>query len=463
MQLLKPKERKAGLFSRLAPGILIAATGVGAGDLLTASLAGHDAGLVILWAAVVGAVLKWFLNEGIARWQMATETTLLEGWVNRLGRWIRWVFLVYLLIWSVFTAGALMNACGVAGTGIWRVSESLTGSKIVWGIIHSLVGLVLVLWGGYTLFARVMSVCIGVMFVTVIATALWNGPDWGAIWQGLTVPTIPEAGVSRVLGVLGGVGGTVTLLSYGYWIREERRRGHDGLRACRIDLAVGYTMTAMFGVAMILIGSRLELRKGPGGLAMLALDMAEQLGGVVGAWGKWTFLLGFWGAVFSSLLGVWQSVPYLFADFWALRKNQSPERKRWGAAQAPDPYREPERAVPQSPERERRGHFHQDDNHPSAIITPDLSHTRAYHVYLWAIAIVPLPLLYLSVAQAQWIYAVLGSLFMPLLALTLLIMNNNRRWIGKHFRNGIAANIVLLATLAFFCYTALRRVGSLVF
>jgi len=45
--------------SRLAiflPGILVAATGVGAGDLLTASIGGSEAGLVILWAAVVGAL-----------------------------------------------------------------------------------------------------------------------------------------------------------------------------------------------------------------------------------------------------------------------------------------------------------------------------------------------------------------------------------------------------------------------
>ena len=62
-----------------------------------------------------------------------------------------------------------------------------------------------------------------------------------------------------VLGVLGGVGGTVTLLSYGYWIREERRSGAAGLKACRIDLGLGYVMTALFGVAMIVIGSRLEL------------------------------------------------------------------------------------------------------------------------------------------------------------------------------------------------------------
>jgi Mn2+/Fe2+ NRAMP family transporter len=98
---------KPTLVSVLAPGVLVAATGVGAGDLLTASLAGARVGLVVLWAPLVGAVLKWTLNEGIARWQMATGTTLLEGWSRRLGSWVRWVFLAYFLFWSLMVGGAL--------------------------------------------------------------------------------------------------------------------------------------------------------------------------------------------------------------------------------------------------------------------------------------------------------------------------------------------------------------------
>lgn len=446
--LLSSKNQQAtgGWFSRIAPGILIAATGVGAGDLLMATLAGSQLGLAILWAAVLGAFLKWFLNEGIARWQMATDTTLLEGWFDHLGRWIRWVFLGYLLIWSFFVAGALINACGVAGSGLLRITDDPRTSKAIWGVLHALVGLVLVLKGGYALFARVMSVCIGVMFVTVIATAVLSGPDWSAVAHGALVPTLPEGGISLVLGVLGGVGGTVTLLSYGYWIREERRSGAAGLKACRIDLGLGYVMTALFGVAMIIIGSRLDLSKGPDGLATVAIDLANQLGSVVGVWGKWAFLIGFWGAVFSSLLGVWQSVPYLFADFWALRRRSST------VGQTPHQY----------PERERRapidtGLLQRADDEAAALISIDLSRTRAYRIYLFAIAIVPLPLLLLSVRQAQLIYAVLGSFFMPLLALTLLLMNNRTRWVGKRFRNGIAANVVLVATLGLFAYLAISK------
>ena len=34
----------------------------------------------------------------------------------------------------------------------------------------------------------------------------------------------------------------------------------------------------------------------------------------------WAYSVGFWAAVFASLLGVWQSVPYLYADFYGVLK-----------------------------------------------------------------------------------------------------------------------------------------------
>ena len=396
----------------LGPGLLVAATGVGAGDLLTGSLAGSRHGLVLLWAAWIGAVLKWFLNEGVARWQMATGTSLIQGWSERLGQWIRWVFLGYLLVWTFFTGGALINACGVAGTGILPLGEDLRTSKIIWGVAHSLVGAFLVWRGGFKLFERLMVLFIGIMFVAVILTAILSDPNWGEVARGIAVPTLPPGGTGYMLGVLGGVGGTVTLLSYGYWIRQKGRSGLNGVRECRIDLAAGYTMTALFGLAMIVIGSRVQLERGPA----MALELADQLGTVLGPAGKWVMLIGFWGAVFSSLLGVWQSVPYMFADFvFSNRRVKSTT-----------------------------------DN------VTDLASTPPYRIYLFLIATVPLPLLWLTVERAQLTYAVLGSLFMPLLALTLLLMNNRTKWVGAEFRNNWVSNAVLVATLLFFGYMAVR-------
>jgi Mn2+/Fe2+ NRAMP family transporter len=404
-------------FSSIALGLLVAATGVGAGDLITASLAGSAAGLAILWAAVAGALLKWVLNEGIARWQMATSTTLLEGWVRHLGGVVPWVFFIYFLAWSYMVGGALINACGVAGAGLLPIGDPHT-SKIVWGIVHSLAGLAIVRAGGFKAFKKVMSLLAVLMVVTVLLTVVLIRPDWAAVLRGLIVPSLPKGGSGWLLGVMGGVGGTVTLLCYSYWIREGGRTGETGLRESRFDLGVAYVLTAFFGAAMVIIGSRIRV-EGRGDT--VALTLASQLVPVLGPPGKYIFLLGFWGAVFTSLLGVWQGVPYLFADFLRLRR--APKAAGGDAA--------------------------------------DLKAGREYSGYLLALSLVPMSLLWFKVQSVQLVYGIVGALFMPFVALTLLLLNNRVRLVGPAFRNGRLVNALLAVTLAFFLYVGLREIAAL--
>jgi len=407
---------KSRWYSKVVLGLLVAATGVGAGDLITASLAGSHLGLVILWAAVAGAALKWVLNEGIARWQMATSTTILEGWVNHLGAVVHWIFFVYFIVWSYIVGGALINACGVAGAGLLPVGDPHT-SKIVWGIVHSAVGLAIVRTGGFRAFEAVMSALAGLMVVTVLATVILISPDWNGLIKGLVLPGIPSRGTGWLVALMGGVGGTVTLLCYSYWIREKGRSGKEGVKDCRFDLTVAYALTAFFGAAMVIIGSRVKVT---GSGDTVALILADQLAGVLGPPGKYVFLLGFWGAVFTSLLGVWQGVPYMFADFLRLRQRSS-----------------------------------EGSSGPA-----DLKVTPAYRFYLLALGIVPLSLLWLRVQLVQYIYGIVGALFMPFVAVTLLLLNNRVRLVGREFKNGWITNVLLALTLAFFSYVGLREVTA---
>lgn len=407
---------KTRWFSKVVLGLLVAATGVGAGDLITASLAGSNLGLVILWAAVAGAVLKWVLNEGLARWQMATSTTILEGWAIHLGSLVHWIFFVYFIIWSYIVGGALINACGLAGAGLLPLGDPHT-SKIVWGIVHTALGMALVRAGGFKAFQAVMAALAGLMVVTVLATVILISPDWSSLVRGLVLPGIPSRGTGWLVALMGGVGGTVTLLCYSYWIREKGRSGKQGVRDCRFDLAIAYALTAFFGAAMVVIGSRV---KATGSGDTVALILADELAGVLGPPGKIIFLLGFWGAVFTSLLGVWQGVPYMFADFLRLHRGGPP-----GSSEA-----------------------------------VDLRGTPAYRFYLLALGIVPVSLLWLKVQLVQYIYGIVGALFMPFVALTLLILNNRDRLVGREFKNGWITNLLLALTLAFFAYVGLREVAA---
>lgn len=405
-------------FGVIGPGLLVAATGVGAGDLLTASYAGAEVGLALLWAAWIGALCKWTLNEGVARWQMATGTTLLEGWATRLGPWILWTFLAYLLLWSFCVGGALINACGAAAAALLPLSDDAVNSKIVYGILHALAGMGLVMVGGFNWFKRVMAACIVLMVVTVLLTVIRLQPDWPAVLHGITVPTIPDmhGDLTWIIAVLGGVGGTVTLLSYGYWIHEQGRTGVSGIRTCRLDLASGYLLTGLFGMAMIVVGSRIRLDAGP----LAVIQLGDELAVATGSAGKYIFLVGFWCAVFSSLLGVWQSVPYIFTDLWRFARKGT-----------------------------------------SVAAYPDLANTSPYKLYVVGLTLVPLPLLWRTVKQVQTVYAVMGALFMPTLAITLLILNNRHNWIGTQFRNGPLINALLVSTVTFFVFAAVMKIYSM--
>lgn len=392
------------------PGILLAATGVGTGDLAAASFSGNKLGVAVLWAVMVGAAMKFVLNEGLARWQLATDRTILEGCAQHVGLPFQIVFLLYFLPWSFFVGSALMGSCGVAAHAILPVFEDPDRAVLVFGALHSVLGLTLARIGGYWLFEKIMSFCIAVMFFTVLTTVVLLEPDWSQIVAGLFIPSIPEVGgeeITWTLALMGGVGGTVTILCYGYWIREVGREGLGALKVCRIDIGVAYFMTALFGMAMVIIGSRIEVT---GRGAGLVVALADQLERPLGAAGRWTFLVGAWGALFSSLLGVWQSVPYLFADFVGqLRPN------------------------PESGGTERVS-----------------TKSRTYQYYQYALASVPFLALSFSFREIQKYYAFVSAFFLPLLALALLYLNGQSRLVGRENRNGPVTVLILALLILFF-------------
>lgn len=407
--------RRAGVLVLLGPGLLLAATGVGAGDLATAAFAGGQLGTAVLWAAALGALLKFALNEGLARWQLATGQSFLEGVATRLGRAWLWLFLPYLLLWSYCVGAALISACGVAAQALWPIENGPLSGKATWGIVHAIAGLLLVWFGGFRAFEWAMRLCIALMFVVVVGTAARLWPGTAEVAQGLLLPRLPDApgALGWTLALIGGVGGTLTVLCYGYWIRAAGRRDPGALRATRIDLAAGYAMTALFAMAMVIIGSRVPAS---GSGATLIVDLGCALEGALGPGARWAFFVGAWGAMFSSLLGVWQAVPYLFADVCRVL----------GLAR---------------------------------IEFALLERSRAYRGYLLALGLIPMLGLAFPFQSVQKLYAMVGALFVPVLALALLVMNGRRSWVGAQ-RNGPVTVAVLAGALLFFALLATLGIGA---
>ena len=141
------------LLKLAGPGLIVAAAGIGSGDVVSATVGGAKYGVVLLWGVALGAFFKFVLTEGIARWQLATGTTVVEGWAEHLPAWVNIYFGAYLVVWTVAVSAALTNATGL---GI----ANLTGGAISqpWGAVaHSLFGFAFVWFGGYSGFEKLMK------------------------------------------------------------------------------------------------------------------------------------------------------------------------------------------------------------------------------------------------------------------------------------------------------------------
>ncbi|HJU42543.1 MAG TPA: Nramp family divalent metal transporter [Vicinamibacterales bacterium] len=400
------------------PGLVVAATGIGSGDVVSATVGGARYGVILLWAIAAGAFFKFVLQEGIARWQLATGKTALEGWADHLPAWVKWYFVVYLVLWTVAVSASLTNATGL---GI----ANLTGGAIPqsWGAVaHSLIGFAFVFFGGYDSFEKFMKFLVGVMGFSILFCAIFTLEQPAVAARGLLIPTIPAGSGTNVLSLIGGVGGSITMLSYNYWMREEGMRGSGFVSYVRGDIAIAYLFTAVFGMSIMLIANDAFYTAGVTLTNAEAVPrMAAALGSVLGTFGRIAFSVGFWAAVFASLLGVWQSVPYLYADFYGIYKKMSPEARRDVVKVTSTPYR----------------------------------------LALAFISLVPIPFAFTGQPiQVVIIYTIVSSLFVPFVAATLLYLNNRVKWSEQVPHNSMLTNLLLLTILVLFAIVGYQEVAA---
>ncbi len=396
-------------WNSLGPGIVAAATGVGAADLVATLTAGSRYGYMLLWAVVLGVIFKIVLVEGVGRYYLSTGKTIFQGW-RSLGSWTSWYFGPYILIWGFVYGATAMSSTALPLAALYPGVDSK-----VFAIGAGLVGLGLVWLNKYRLIETIMTVLIGIMFVTVLLSAALTAPNLGEILSGL-VPRLPgndPDAMFYVLGLAGGVGGTITLGAYGYWLREKGWNVPRYMRVMKFDNATSYILTGIFVIATMIMGvellhsAGLAISKGDAGLLDVGNVLAERYGETYSV----VFLVGFFAASFSSLLGVWHGVSLMFADFWTNFRRPAAE-------------------------------IDQDD-------APSLASKPGRFFLLW-LTILPMSLLFLDrPIFLILLYGTLGALFMPFLAITLLFLTNARH-VPPQFRNGWLRNALLGLTALVF-------------
>jgi len=396
--------RVTRLIKLLGPGIIAVLSWLGAGDLITSSVAGANYGYAMMWVLAVSLLLRYLIVNIIARFQLCNNQgmTILQGYAQ-LHPVFAWFMLAYALL-----MGHLMNAYMIKGAGealamLLRIDYPLLCSMAVVLAVWLLVGRNI-----YAMIEGVMKVLLAVMTLAFLALALMSGPDVAGIVKGTIGFSIPaDEGVHGALlvavSVIGAVAGSVANFVHPYVMRQKGWVGPQHKRIQRNDLLFAVFVGIVINLAIWIVGAEI-LR--PNGIEVKTLgDLGKALEMFFGPIGWYIFFIGVFATLFASISGKTTAFPMLITDAF---QHVRPER------------------------RERYGkEFHKDPMHKwfmlFILVTP----------LIWSIPGMP-DFVTLTIGVSA-----LNIIGLPVISLGLLIMSNQKSLLSKEYRNNLFENIAL--------------------
>jgi Mn2+/Fe2+ NRAMP family transporter len=336
--------------AQIGPGLILAASIVGTGELINTTALGAKQGFVLLWLILASCVIKVFVQVEMGRYAITRGKTSL-GALNTLpgprfgASWICWLWLVMMLLTN-FQVAAMEGLVGEAAVMVFhgdngaRSGSGITSSIEFWAALTCLAAIALLLSGGYKRLERVTTILVGlVTFVTVLG-ACRLPISWGDVASGLSF-SLPDSrdGLFLAFSAFGITGvGASELFAYPYWCIEKgyaraagpRTEGDDWARRARgwikvmqLDAWFSMVVFTLATVAFYFMGAAVLSRKLTAGLIS-----ADDLGGsgmirtlsrmyveALGAWAKPFFLLGAWAVLFKTLYVATAANSRMTADF----------------------------------------------------------------------------------------------------------------------------------------------------
>jgi Mn2+/Fe2+ NRAMP family transporter len=309
---------------RIGPGMVLAASIVGSGELIATTTLGAQTGYAALWVVLLSCLVKPVVQAEMGRYTIATGETGLEALDHvpgpRLGvSWLLWC-------WAAMVLITTLQLGGMFG-GIAQVMNLIVPAVPVraWVVLFLALTLALLLGGGYARVERLAMVKVALFtLITVLAAVVLSRMpqyfSWAHLAEGLRF-RLPAAGLTTAIAVFGITGvGASELFMYPYWCvekgyarfvgrREEsaawRARALGWIRVMHVDIACSMVVYTLATVAFYLLGAGILHGMG---LVPAARDMIPVLSNIytqtLGRWAVWVFYAGalitLYGTIFAA-------------------------------------------------------------------------------------------------------------------------------------------------------------------
>jgi manganese transport protein len=338
---------------RVGPGMVLAASIVGSGELIATTTLGAQVGFAALWIILVSCAIKPVVQGELGRYTVATGHTGLEGFNRvpgpRLGvGWMVW-------LWGATVLLTLLQVGGMYG-GVAQVLHLLAPAISVnaWVAVVLVVTIAVLLGGGYQRIERFAIVKVGLFTMLTICAAAVILQRPGAITSADIVDGLsfglPAAGLATAIAVFGitGVGAT-ELVQYPYWCVEKGyakfvgprdgspewvRRARGWIRVMHLDITCSLVIYTLATIAFYLLGAAV-LNKA--GVIPAERDTVQVLSQIytqtLGPWALWLFYAGavvtLYGTIFASTAAHSRLLADAMRIAGAYSRDDGERRRQW--------------------------------------------------------------------------------------------------------------------------------------
>jgi len=274
-------KQKTGIINALGPGILYAATAVGASHLVQSTRAGASYGLALVLLIMVTFVAKYPAFRFGAQYASATGHSLLHGYQHQG----RWAVLIYIVI-ALGTMFAALPAVTLITAGLAKVAFGLQMGTFGISVIILATCAAILIGGNYHLLDHLVKV---LMVVLVIATLISTVLILPKVQWTESAHLFPRGLVSTdiffIVALLGMMPSSVDIsVWHSLWsVAKTRDTGHrPTLKESLLDFHIGYVGSFVLAICFVLLGagvmynSGVEFQSGAAGFATQLIELYKQ-------------------------------------------------------------------------------------------------------------------------------------------------------------------------------------------
>jgi Mn2+/Fe2+ NRAMP family transporter len=311
-------------FPKIGPAFLVTAAFIGPGTIITASMAGANYGVSLVWALLFAMFATLILQEMAARLGIVSQQGLGENIRQAIKHPFAKACVVMLVVSAIVVGNGAYQSGNISGAslGLVGVAEQL-GFKVAFGaiifpIMIGSLAFVLLITGSYKVIERALVVLVGLMSIAFIVTFFLSKPQWYELMSSFVAFELPTGATFTVIALIG-----TTVVPYNLFLHastaSKKWQSVNDISTARKDLLLSIPLGALISVAVLstaasaFFGQQLSLQS--------AADIAPALQPLFGDSASLFLGLGLFCAGISSAITAPLAAAFALSGILNLDKN----------------------------------------------------------------------------------------------------------------------------------------------